>query len=330
MKKFCLIVLAACFTHLTYAVTYDDIQKISKTELHIHLGGSYPLEYLKTIATPEQYAALQKGIDRFVDGVAYEDCFFVFELIGRIINTDKKVEDGTYALCKALEHDGVVYAEIRTGLKDLGSGYEGYLNAVLAGIEKAQNDSFRAKVFLSVKRSSSSAHVRSTIDLALKYKGYGVIGIDISDNSTAGDITPLIPLLQDAKSKGLLIVSHIGESPQEKDQMMILEQLQPDRIGHGVHLLPEAVAWMRAHSIPLEICLSSSVGARMITAYHQHPGLQWYREGHPITIGTDDTLIFRTTVTQEYLLFARELDLPLSQVEELIEKTHQYRLDNYR
>jgi adenosine deaminase len=325
MKKLCAIALLALLIKDACGVTYDELRAIPKAELHVHLGGSYPLEYLQTIATPEQYDALQKGIDRFVDGVEYEQCFFVFELITRIVNTDKKIEDGTYAMCKAFEHDGVAYAEIRTGLKDLGGGYEGYLNAVLAGVEKAQSDTFTAKVFLSVKRTSSTAYVRSTIDLALKYKHRGVIGIDISDNSTAGDITPLIPLLQEAQRNGFVIVAHIGESPQEKDQMMILEHLQPDRIGHGVHLVPEAAAWIRAHKTPLEICPSSSVSARMVHAFHEHPGLQLYQEGHPVTIGTDDTLLFRTTLTREYLLFAQQLQLSHKEVHDVIEKSFEYR-----
>lgn len=326
MHKICLMIALIAAPMYANNSLYQAVQKLPKVELHLHLGGSYPLSYLQTIATPEQYTALERGIARFVDGVEYAQAFFVFELISNIVNTNQKIQDGTYALCNALKDDGVVYAEIRTGLKDLGSGCEDYLQAVLAGIKQAQSDTFTAKLLLSVKRTSRIEYVQATIALACKYKDRGVVGIDISDNSLAGDITPLIPLLQEAKHNGLAIVAHIGESAHEKDQMLILEALQPDRIGHGVHLSPEARAYMVERTIPLEMCLSSSVCAQMVDAYAQHPGLQLYQEGHPVVICTDDPLIFRTTLTHEYALFAQQMHLSLAQVEEAIHKSHRYRI----
>jgi len=38
------------------------------------------------------------------------------------MNTEERLEKGTEALCRALDEDGVVYAEIRTGLKNFGNG----------------------------------------------------------------------------------------------------------------------------------------------------------------------------------------------------------------
>jgi adenosine deaminase len=319
MKSIILLgLLVLVSSHGLTAIEIDEVRKLPKAELHLHLGGSYPLSYLKKIASHEEYEALEKGIQQFVDGVEYEQCFFVFGLISKIINTYQRVQEGTYYLCKQLQADGVTYVEIRTGLRDLGSGYEDYLSAVRAGIKKASHDTFQAKILLSVKRTSSRAHAQQTIDLALKYKDHGVIGIDISDNAAQGDITTILPILIEAKKQGLSFVIHMGESPLEKDQMLLLETLQPVRIGHGVYLKPEALAWMKAHKIPLEVCLSSGVCAKMIAQRTAHPGLQRYKEGHPIVICSDDPLICKTTLSQEYVDFAQVANCSFDELRTLI------------
>lgn len=79
-----------------------------------------------------------------------------------------------------------------------------------------------------------------TVDLALKYRDNGIIGIDISDISTTGNIMTIIPELLRAKENGLKIAVHMGESMNEQDQMLIINELKPDLIDHGVNLCDEA------------------------------------------------------------------------------------------
>lgn len=326
MKTILFFSLFLLFANHIQAITIEEIRQIPKAELHLHLGGSYPLPYLKTIATPDEFNALQQGIHQFVDGVDYNQCFFVFSLINKIINTPERLEDGVYYLCKELQADGVTYVEIRTGLKDLGSGYAGYLKAVLNGIRKASQDNFKANILLSLKRNSNIELAQLTVDLALQYKNDGVVGIDISDNSLQGDINTILPVLVNGKEQGLSFVIHMGESPLEKDQILLLENLEPVRIGHGVHLKPESLEWIKSRKIPIEICLSSSVCAKMISNRSEHPGLQLYAEGHPVAICTDDPLIFRTSLSQEYFDFAKEMDCSFAELKKIIEECHLYKI----
>ncbi len=112
----------------------ESMEKLKKVELHLHLGGSFPLSFLKTIATSSEIDELGRWLAQLEEKVNYHDGFKVFELVGKIVNTNKKIEDGTRAVCASLIADGVSYVEIRTGLKDLGSGLEEYLLAVLRGL----------------------------------------------------------------------------------------------------------------------------------------------------------------------------------------------------
>lgn len=287
------LTLSVLFSIQTFAIDYQTyIQQIPKTELHTHLGGSYPVEFLETIATPEQINLLKLQAKKIAEGIGYEDAFKIFGTIAQIVNTDEKVKQGTYAYCQSLKNDGVVYAEIRTGLKDLGNGLEGYLKSVLDGINAAQSDNFHVRLLLSLQRSSSETIAKQTVDLALKFKDQGIVGIDLSGISTQGNVENILAQLLRAKHSGLYLTVHMGETTGEKDQMILLKTLNPDRIGHGVFLDDAARQWILDRKIPVEVCLTSSLLVGMTDKFTNHPWLKDGLEGHPISICTDDPLIF--------------------------------------
>ncbi len=304
--------------------TLMHFQSVPKAELHLHLGGAYPKEYLFSIATEEQKRELEEKLELIANGVDYHDVFRVFQIISQLVNSEEKIEEGVKALCVALQKDGVSYAEIRTGLKDLGKGFEAYLSSVLSGIKAMESELFQARLFLSLQRNSSLEAVKTTIDLALKYKNQGIIGIDISGDSTIGEINFILPELIRAKEAGLPFVVHMGEAPGEIEQIALLEALQPVRIGHGVYLSDEAKEWIVQHQTPIEVCLTSSVLVKMIDHYRQHPGLEFFRLGHPVVLCTDDPLLFSTTLSKEFAIGHLDAGLSMDHLERLAQDAFHY------
>ncbi len=305
------------------------LKKIDKVELHLHLGGSWPLEYLKEIAAPKQIEQLSKMLDQIDGGMDYQEAFQIFDLISKIVNTDKKVEDGVAALCKSLADDGVIYAEIRTGLKNLGSGLEGYLSAVLRGIERGcASTNLNADVVLSVRRDTSLQTVLQTIDLIKKYRDNGVVGLDVSGISIQGNGDTIFQGIDRIQETNIPITLHIGESQLEtaEQQMKELQILKPTRVGHCVHLCTQAQEWIKERKIPVEMCLTSAVKVGMIANYDQHPALELLTEGHPVVICTDDPLIFRTTLSQECAKVVEIMNISVDAMMQLQEKALDCRL----
>lgn len=293
---------------------YGEVARMEKSELHLHIGGSWPLPFLKSIACAEEMSALECVLDKLQEGVDYHEAFKVFFLIAKIVNTDEKVEQGVKALCEELYADGVVYAELRTGLKDLGSGCEGYLQAVLRGVARGTAGTcMEAPVILSLRRDTSEKIADETVDLAIKYGKRGVVGLDLSGDSTVGDGQGIMGALSRAKEAGIPITLHIGESKKESGsrQLMELMLLEPRRIGHGVHLSKEALEWIVERRIPIEMCLTSALLTGMVGNPGDHPALGLMRDGYPVCIATDDPLLFKTTLTKEIALAASLLGMGL-------------------
>lgn len=279
------------------------LKQLPKYNSHCHLGGEIPLCVIEKYATKEQIEAIKRGFEEIAKGKDYEKGFFIFPLISQVINTLERLKEGAYQTCERMKKDNNQLVLMRTGLKSLeNKPLEEYLKAVLEGVEQAASDKFKAFLMLSLKRSSTPEMTKLTIDLALKYRERGVVGIDISDSSVIGDITAIIPELKRAKQEGLKIAVHIGESIKETDQMLIIDNLQPDLIDHGVNLCSEAIEWIEKNQVPVTICPTSSIATKMHQPDTLHPWVKHHlKSNHPIDLGTDDSTVFgNITLSDEF------------------------------
>lgn len=282
---------------------FQILKSLPKFNAHCHLGGEIPTPTLRKYANKEQIEALETAMAEISAGKEYEKAFSIFPLISQIINTHEKLKEGVYETCQRFKSDNNQLVLMRTGLKSLENrDYEEYLKTVLDGIIEASAADFSVLLMLSLKRTSSLEMAKLTIDLALKYREKGVVGIDISDISTAGDINTIMQELIRAKEKGLKIAVHMGESAQERDQMVIIDQLAPDLIDHGVNLCEEAESWIIRNNVPVTICLTSSIATKMHSSNSIHPWITKYLQNennHPIDLGTDDSTVFGNIVLSD-------------------------------
>lgn len=273
---------------------FEILKNLPKYNSHCHLGGEFPIETLKKYATQDQKLALEKIMAEIASDGEYEKAFGIFPLISQIINTHEKLREATFQTCERFKSDNNQTVLMRTGLKKLETGeYEDYLITVLHGIQEAAAENFKAFLMLSLKRSSPIEMAQLTVNLALKYRDRGIVGIDISDISTIGDITSIIPTLLYAKKEGLKIAVHMGESAKEQDQMLIINELNPDLIDHGVNLCEAAKTWVIENNVPVTVCLTSSIATKMHDKTSLHPWIiNNLDSGHPIDLGTDDATAF--------------------------------------
>jgi adenosine deaminase len=311
----CLIVTSPCLA----ADEIDRILQVTpKAELHVHLGGGFPLDYLLSIASQEQAEELLSMLEKMKRGVDYCECFGACDIVRKIVDTDEKVQAGAAALCRQLAQDGVTFAQISTSLKDLGNGHESYLHAVLRGLQEGKTPNFVPTLLLGLNRACNSKAAKRTVDLALAYRDQGICGIDLCENPSLGFLDAILPEIRRAKDAGLFVGLHMGELPGELNQTLILDQVNPDRICHGAFLDQSALEWVVRNRIPIEVCLSSSLSTRVIAKAEDHPALLLYQQGHPVVICTEDPLLFSTSLSREYRLFMEALGLSLEETLQVI------------
>ena len=94
---------------------------------------------------------------------------------------------------------------------------------------------------------------------------------------------------------------------------------QPDRLGHGLHLEPVHMKKLLFEKqIPIEICPTSNTMNLELNDLSEHPKLGiWLKNNYPISFNTDDSVLFNTTLTNEYYNVAKTFNLNEFEIEQL-------------
>lgn len=309
-----------------YRELLSKLKSSLKTDLHTHLGGAIPIEFIEKYSIGQEYAEFIRFIEKLRSGMDYSEGFKAFSMIGKVLNSNKRIEEAAYEFCRTQNYDNVTFTELRTGLKRLDGNFEDYLDAVIAGLEKGMKDyPVRVTLVLSLRRETSIEDANEIIDLAIKYRGQLLTGIDVSGESIKGDCSGIFEALKRAKSNGLPITLHIGENNLESSEQQLREltEIQPSRVGHAVHLCPEARAWIEDKQIVVEACIRSALSVSMISKPSQHPALELFKKGHPVVFCTDDSTLFGD-LSEELALVACLCNLSVAEVVEMQKRALAY------
>ncbi len=143
--------------------------------------------------------------------------------------------------------------------------------------------------------------VYSRLDEILSFHWFK--SIDICNDELAQPIKNFKKIYRKAKDSGLRLKAHVGEVGTANDVMEAVEELELDEVHHGIAAVtsPLIMKWLADNRVQLNICPSSNVMLGVVKGYDVHPIRKLYDYGIPVTINTDDLLIFNQTVSQEYL-----------------------------
>ncbi|KAI9771191.1 MAG: hypothetical protein M1835_006463 [Candelina submexicana] len=198
-----------------------------------------------------------------------------------------------------------------------------YIETVLASIDDFGRESLSTYLILSIDRRNTASEAMHIVDLALKYRSQGVVGVDLCGDPSKGDVSIFREAFKKAKANGLRITLHFAEIPASSmvDEFSTLLTFEPDRIGHVIHV-PDAIrAEIIARKLGLEMCLSCNVKAKLIEGdYSSHHLSYWRATGCPVVLCTDDVGIFCSPLSNEYLLAAQHLNLGRKDIFEMCHK----------
>jgi adenosine deaminase len=127
--------------------------------------------------------------------------------------------------------------------------------------------------------------------------------IDICGDEFAQPIKNFKKMFKYAKTKRLVLKAHVGEFGTADDVMEAVEELELHEVHHGnaVYKSPQIMNWLAKNRIQLNLCPASNIMLGIFEGYSSYPIKKIFEAGIPITINTDDLLIFNQSLSQEYL-----------------------------
>ena len=141
--------------------------------------------------------------------------------------------------------------------------------------------------------------------------------IDLYSHQEACPPEAVQPLYKKARAAGMKLKAHIGEFGGAEEVQRTVEVLDLDEVQHGIGAAESAdvMRWLSENQIQLNICPTSNVMLDAVSDLAAHPIRILYDNGVPVTINTDDLMIFDQSVSEEYrnlyqagVFSAQELD----------------------
>ncbi len=285
----------------------DWIRSLPKAEVHVHLEGCVPLGADGFVDTGALGAALDPdtGAPRF-HGLG---AFLAFlDRSCALVTREDQLETIAYQIAVRAAADGVGHADVifnpahwpawRSDLRrfvfhlDRGFGAGEADHGVTAGL------------CLSLKRTQPPAESVELVDWLLAVRPDRVVALSVDGDESAAGRTGerFAPLFERARAAGLHTCAHAGESSGPEGVRDAVELLHAERVDHGIRAVDDAmlVAELAARAIPLDICPTSNVRLGVVASLSAHPIERLRAAGVPVSVNTDDPLLFGTSVASEY------------------------------
>jgi len=281
-------------------MTIEEIKKIPKVELHVHLDGSVNIELASKL--------LNKNINEVKkEMIAYNtqnlnEYLQKFELPLSIMQTKENLTKISEALALQLLSDNVIYAEIRFApsfhTKE-GLSYDEIITSVLEGLNKVKK--VKTNLILCLMRGSSEEDNSKTLDIAHKYLNNGVVGIDLAGAEGLYKNEEYSKLFEIAKEKNIPFTIHAGEASDYKS-VASATNFGATRIGHGINAIQDEklLQKIKDEKIILEICPTSNIQTKAVLVYNEHPIKKLYEKGIMVTVNTDNRTVSNISLNKEY------------------------------
>ena len=288
-------------------------QNIPKVELHLHLEGAAPPQFIASLAR-EKKIDISKIFDEN-GNYAYQgfDQFLnTYEAACQPLQSPQDFYRLTLAVLEETAKHGVVYAETFVSPDFCGGGdvtaWREYLAAMSQAASEAERDmGITLKGIITAIRHFGPEQAKSVAKCAAETYGDFVVGFGMAGAEMVGRPKDYAYSFDLAREAGLPLTCHAGEWGGPDMVADTICDLGVGRIGHGINAVhdPKLVAEIVEKGIVLEVCPGSNVALNAVKDWAAHPIQKLRDAGVAVTVSTDDPPFFHTTMTYECEMLAR-------------------------
>jgi adenosine deaminase len=307
------------------------IEKLPKTDLHVHLDGSLRLATILDLAEKQKVELPARDEDRLRQAMNLgQNCgslveyLKAFDITLRVMQTADALTRIAYELAEDAAKENVRYMEVRyapmlhtrRGLK-----LTTVVEAVLEGLRASQEKyGIESNVIICGIRNVSPETSLEMAELAVAYKGRGVVGFDLAGAEYDHPAKHHKKSFQLVRDNNINVTIHAGEAYGPESIAQAIHVCGAHRIGHGCRLREngDLLHYVNDHRIALECCPSSNVQTGAIRDLASHPIKLYKNLGLRVTVNTDNRLVTDTTVSRELWLCHKEMGFTLADLKQIV------------
>jgi len=312
-------------------VPFDVIRALPKTDLHVHLDGSLRPQSILELGREQRVGLPADSVEGIEAAVGAGSQFGSlveylkgFQLTLSVLQTEQALERVAFELAEDAHLENVRYMEVRYAPMlhtQRGLRLTRVVEAVLDGLRRARETyGIKSNVILCGIRNISSASSYQMAELAVAYKGRGVVGFDLAGAEANFPAKDHIEAFQLIRDNNINCTIHAGEAYGPASVAQAIHACGANRIGHGCRLREDGdlLHYVNDHRIPLECCPSSNVQTGAVKSLATHPLKLYLDLGLRVTINTDNRLITKTTVTDELYRVHTAMRVPFRDIKTLV------------
>ncbi|HEX3774261.1 MAG TPA: adenosine deaminase [Polyangiaceae bacterium] len=312
-------------------VPFEVFRALPKTDLHVHLDGSLRLQTILELAKAEHVELPASDVDGLRTAIGCGNNFGSlleylrgFDITLRVMQNEAALERIAFELAEDAHRENVRYMEVRyapmlhtqRGLK-----LTKVVEAVLDGLRRARETyGIKANVIVCGIRNISPESSYQMAELAVAYKGRGVVGFDLA--GAEADFPPKHhrAAFQLVRDNNINCTIHAGEAYGPESIAQAIHVCGAHRIGHGCRLREDGdlLHYLNDHRVPLECCPSSNVQTGAVKDLASHPIKLYFDLGLRVTVNTDNRLITDTSVSKELYLVHTKMGVPFADIKSMV------------
>jgi adenosine deaminase len=279
---------------------------LPKPHLHVHLDGSFPRVWVAGLAArrgirlppPDSFESTDEFFRRYLE-------------IPALIGSLDELAHGCRALVESEAANGVVYlepgVEPQLYVPRLGS-LDDVFTAMWEGFQEGSRATgLEVGCLVGVNTDFGVEDAEPVADLAARRAGDGVVAFGTAGFVEPAGLSRFRRVVEQARSAGLRVVCHAGQTGGPESVVEALDELRPDRIAHGIKAAhdPSVLRRLADEGVVCDVALTSNVRLGVVPGYGAHPFPKMFEAGVPVTLNADDELWFGSSVVEEFEL-ARE------------------------
>ncbi len=301
------------------------IHRAPKVLLHEHLDGGLRPSTLIELANEIGYTALPtRDADELAGwfkpatgegGRSLVRYLEAFDHTVAVMQTAAAIERVAAEEVEDLAADGVVYAEVRFApeqhLRE-GLSLDDVVEAAAAGVRRGSTGQ-PIVVGLLLSAMRQAARSVEIAELAVRHRDRGVLGFDVAGPEAGYPPTRYLDAFQLIAHENFHFTIHAGEAFGLPSIWEALQFCGAERLGHGVRIVDDIVtqpdgrvaigrlaAYVRDRRIPLEMCPTSNVDTGAVARLEDHPIDLLKRLRFRVTLNTDNRLMSRISLSDEF------------------------------
>ena len=281
----------------------DDMKKMPKLEMHIHIEGTFDEDTVCSLAET-QGIALPRPKESIFAFTGLSDFLSLLDWICSLVRDSDTARQIAYRFAEYAKEQGIIYTEVIVNpshWKNIRT--EELIQGILDGFDEAYGNGLPdCRLLVSIRREQDFLSASNTVNWVLSHRHPRLAGMSVDGNEelSADSKKRFSPLVRKCRDSGLGIAVHAGESSGPEGITEALDVLGADRIDHGVRAIesPGLLRRLREDRIPLDVCFTSNIVGGLYTA-ENHPFKALYDMGILINASTDDPQLLQLPLCTE-------------------------------